>query len=226
MSSSDSVPQLAHHLLEVALDQRLDLGAVDGEVVVELGVGPDDRVDLADRAARVGLDDLDVGVVAVLGRADHECGRAVAEDHPRRADGADLVRELLGADDEHRALDLLEDPHGVGEAVGEARAGGDEVERAVGLEDPELPGEPGRDRRDQRRGACTSRRSPRRSPPACGRRPRARRSPPGARCARAGAPCSAARGSRSCPRCPARSSATSCRPRCARCPRWSRRARP
>ena len=33
----------------------------------------------------------------------HERGRAVAEDHPRRPNRADLVGELLGADDEHRA---------------------------------------------------------------------------------------------------------------------------
>src|SRR5439155_946777 len=76
--------ELRDHLQEVALHERLDLGPVDGDVVVELRVRPDDRVRLAHRPARVGLEPLDVGRRAGRRRAEHERGGAVTEDHPRR----------------------------------------------------------------------------------------------------------------------------------------------
>ena len=67
--------------------------------------------------------------------AHHHRGRAVTEDHPRGPDVADLVRELLDADDEHRPLHLLQEPGGLGEPVGHPGAGGDEVVGGVGLVD-------------------------------------------------------------------------------------------
>ena len=91
--------ELVDHLHQVAAGQRLDLRPVDGDVVVEVGVRPDDRVDLAHRTAGVGLHELDVGRLAVGGDTDHDGGGAVAEDHAGRPDVADLVGELLHADD-------------------------------------------------------------------------------------------------------------------------------
>jgi hypothetical protein len=51
-----------------------------------------------------------------LGRhADDHGRRAVAEDHARGPDVADLVGELLDADHEHRPLHLLQQPGGLRE---------------------------------------------------------------------------------------------------------------
>src|ERR1700736_5186616 len=110
--------QLAHHLSEIALHQGFHLRTVHGDVVVELWVGPDDRVDLAHGSTGVGLYDVDVGRRTGWSRADHHRGRSVTEDHPGRPDAPDLVRELLGADEEDRALHLLEQPHHLCQAVG------------------------------------------------------------------------------------------------------------
>ena len=125
----------------------MHLRAEHRDVVVEGRVRPDDRVHLADRAAGVGLHQVDVGVLAVAAGADDERRGTVAEDHPGRPDGADLVGELLPADEQHRAIDLLQQPGRLGEPVRQAGAGRDDVGRHVRLEHPELPGEPGRDRR-------------------------------------------------------------------------------
>src|SRR5205823_6748558 len=53
--------QLADHLREVALHERLHLGTVHGDVVVEVRIRPDDRVHLAHGAAGVGLEVFYVG---------------------------------------------------------------------------------------------------------------------------------------------------------------------
>ena len=136
--------ELTNHLLKVAAGQRLDLRTVDGDVVVESGVGPDDRVHLGRWTARVGLHELDVRRLALGGGADHEGCCTVTEDHAGRANVADLVRELLDADDEHRALNLLEDSGRVGKAVGHPRTCRDDVAGRMGLEDSQLTGDPGR----------------------------------------------------------------------------------
>ena len=52
--------QLAHHLLQIAGDQRLHLRPVNRDVVVELRVRPDDRVHFRPGAAGIGLENLDV----------------------------------------------------------------------------------------------------------------------------------------------------------------------
>ena len=74
--------ELVDHLGQVAPDQGLDLGAVYGDVVVELRVRPDDRVDLTSRPARVGLHDLHVAGGSRGGRDDDHRRGAVPEDHP------------------------------------------------------------------------------------------------------------------------------------------------
>jgi hypothetical protein len=94
---------------------------------------------------------MEVGGLAVGSHADDHRGRAVPEDHARGADIADLVGELLGTDHEHRPLDLLEQPRGLGQAVGHAGAGSDDVVGGVGLVDPELAGDKRREGRDQPR---------------------------------------------------------------------------
>src|ERR1039458_8813561 len=71
-----------HHLGQVGFDERFHLRPIDGDVVVELGVGPDDRVHLADRAAGIDLHDLDVGRRTRRGGPNYERGCPVAEDHP------------------------------------------------------------------------------------------------------------------------------------------------
>ena len=53
-------PQLVDHLQQVATRQGFHLRPVDRDVVVELDVRPDDRVDLTGRAAREGLQILDI----------------------------------------------------------------------------------------------------------------------------------------------------------------------
>ena len=141
--------QLFQHLLEIAFHEGLDLRPVDGDVAAELDVRPDDGVHLALGAAGPGLHHVHVAGRVVGGRAHDEGGRAVAEDHARRADAAHLVGELLGADQQDRALHLLQDADRVRQAVGEAGAGGDEVDRGVGLEHAELSGEPRGGRRQE-----------------------------------------------------------------------------
>src|SRR5207237_7815181 len=89
--------QLVDHLGEVALHQRLHLGAVHGDVVVELGIGPDDRVHLAHGPAGVSLVVLHVGGGALGRGTDHHGGGAVAEAHARGAHGAALGGALLVA---------------------------------------------------------------------------------------------------------------------------------
>src|SRR6266850_1492848 len=135
--------QLADHLREVALHERLHLGAVHGDVVVEVWVWPDDRVHLAHGAAGVGLEVLDVGRGPRRRGADHDGGGAVAEDHARGAHGADLVGELLAAHDEHGPLDFLQQAHRLREPVGQPRAGGHDVARGVRLEHAEPARQPG-----------------------------------------------------------------------------------
>ena len=141
--------QLADHLLEIALHERLDLRSVDGDVAAELDVRPDDRVHLALGAAGVGLQHVHVAGGAFRGRGHHHGGGAVAEDHARRAYAAHLVGELLGADQQDRTPDLLQDADRVQQAVREAGAGRDKVDRGVGLVHAELSGEPGGGRGQQ-----------------------------------------------------------------------------
>ena len=138
---------LVQHLAQVALGERADLGPVDGDVVVELRVGPDDRVHLRHGPAGISLQHLDIRGGAGGRGADHEGGSAVAKDHPRRAHRPDLVGELLPAHDEDGALDFLQEAHGLAEPVRQSRAGGHDVAGRVGLKHAELPGEP----RGQRR---------------------------------------------------------------------------
>ena len=140
--------ELAEHLHQVPLDQRLHLRTVHGDVAVELRVRPDDRVDLAVRPARVGLHHLHVPGLAVGGRSDDHRRRPVPEDHPRGADAADLVRELLHADQQDGPPDLLELADGLAHPVRQPGAGRHHVDRGVRLQQAELAGQPARDRRD------------------------------------------------------------------------------
>ena len=173
--------QLVDHLLEVPAGQRPDLGTVDGDVVVELRVRPDDRVDLADRSARVGLQHLDVGLLARRRGPDHQGRRAVTEDHARRAHRADLVGELLRADQQDRAVHLLQQPGRLRQPVGQSGAGRDDVAGGVGL----LPCPAAPTARWRPTGSagcwCTCRTAPRRSPPGGGPRAAAPRGRPAAR---------------------------------------------
>src|SRR5215475_13550450 len=82
-------------------------------------------------------------------RSDDQRRGPVPEQHPRRADVAELVRELLSADNQDRALDFLEDADRLQQAVGKPGAGGDQIGGRMGLEYPQFGGKPGRYRRDQ-----------------------------------------------------------------------------
>jgi hypothetical protein len=87
--------QLLHHLREVASHERLHFRPVDGDAVVELGIRPDDRIDLLERAARVSLEGLDIGRRTGWSGTQDERGSSIAENHARGADAADLVGKLL-----------------------------------------------------------------------------------------------------------------------------------
>ena len=137
--------QLCDHLLHVAFDQRPNIRAVDRHVVVEIGIWPDDRLDLAHRAARIGLEDLDVWRRPRRRRADHKGRGGVAEEHAGGSNRPDLVRELLAGDHEHRPPGFLEQTNRLGDGIGQTRTGRDEVTRRMRLEHAESPREPGGD---------------------------------------------------------------------------------
>ncbi len=138
--------ELADHLRQVAPRQGLHLGPVHGNVVVEFRVRPDDGVHLRPGAAGVGLHHFDIGRGAGGSRAHHHGGRAIPEEHARGADGPDLVGELLRAHHQDGPLDLLQQAHRLGEAVGHPRTGGHDVAGSVGLHQSQLPGKPAGDR--------------------------------------------------------------------------------
>src|SRR5450755_284482 len=140
--------ELVDHLGQVALHQGLDLGTVYGDVVVELRVRRDDRVDLTSRPARVGLHNLYVAGGAWGGRGDDHRRGAVPEDHPRGTGAADLVGELLHTDQQDGPLDFLQLPDRLGQPVGQPGAGRHQVDRGVRLQQAELPGHPARHRWD------------------------------------------------------------------------------
>ena len=82
-------------------------------------------------------------------RRQHQRRGGVSEDHPRRPDAADLVRELLGADQQDGALHLLQNAGRVNQTVRKPGAGGHQVNRRVRLIHAELTREPGGGRGQQ-----------------------------------------------------------------------------
>ena len=138
--------ELADHLSQIATDERPHLRAIDRDAVVEGRIGPDDRLDLAHRSARVGLKHFEVGRASGGRRPHHERAGAVAEDHARGAHRPDLVGELLGAHEEDRPAVLLQEAGRFGESVGQPGARGDQIIGGVRLENAELARDPGGDR--------------------------------------------------------------------------------
>ena len=164
--------------VEVALGERLHLRPVDGDVVVELRVGPDDRVHLADRAAGVGLQVLDVGRLARRGGpttiAAAPSPKIIRDGRtlPILSENFSAQTTSTGRFTSWRRRTASTSPYG------KPGAGGDEVVGAVRLVDPELPGEPGGRRTGSAVVLVHVQTRPPRSPPARARRPRAPPGPP------------------------------------------------
>ena len=116
-----------HRLPQQGLELRDRMMAIDDRVVCACRIVRLVGVELEGQAGRLG---------ECLGhcRGNRRELRSVeatmaehVEDHARRSDGADLVRELFGADQEHRPVDLLKQAHRFGQAIGQARASGDQI---------------------------------------------------------------------------------------------------
>src|ERR1700758_5598224 len=101
----------------------MDLWAVYRDAVIERGVGPNDRVNLLEWAARVSLNHIDIRRRALGSGAQDERGSSIAENHARGSYASDLVGKFLRAYKHHGAIHLLQETHAFREPVHHPRAG-------------------------------------------------------------------------------------------------------
>jgi len=115
---------------------------VDGQsgemTVVEGGVGPNDRVDLLEWAARVCLNHIDIRRRALGSGAQHERGSSIAENHAGGSHASDLVGKFFRAHEHDGAIHLLQETHAFCEPVHHPSARGDEIKGRMCLEHAKL----------------------------------------------------------------------------------------
>src|SRR6267142_2575585 len=105
----------------------MDLWAVNRDPVVEGGVGPNDRVNLLEWAARVSLNHIDIRRRALGSGAQHERGSSIAENHAGGSHASDLVGKFFRAHEHDGAIHLLQETHAFYEPVHHPSARGDEI---------------------------------------------------------------------------------------------------